>query len=172
MKLTLKVTVLLLAFLVSAAFAHADIMPVGDPILGESWTQDWSVIVSGGLDHLQALLEPGVVDTPGASNFNVSGWTETFNNGTLWAADGPGTTTIHFDFHYTSDMSVPFTFHIQAYNGSEFQFNDSWAWSGSGWSLQPDGWTQDTPIPEPATMLMLGGLGAGLASARKLRRKK
>ena len=29
-----------------------------------------------------------------------------------------------------------------------------------------------TPIPEPATMLMLGGLGAGLASARKLRRKK
>jgi hypothetical protein len=29
-----------------------------------------------------------------------------------------------------------------------------------------------TPIPEPATMLMLGGLGAGLAGARKLRRKK
>ena len=29
-----------------------------------------------------------------------------------------------------------------------------------------------TPIPEPTTMLMLGGLSAGLAGARKLRRKK
>jgi len=29
-----------------------------------------------------------------------------------------------------------------------------------------------TPIPEPATMLMLGGLGVGLAGAGKLRRKK
>ena len=29
-----------------------------------------------------------------------------------------------------------------------------------------------TLIPEPTTMLMLGGLGAGLAGARKLRRKK
>ena len=28
------------------------------------------------------------------------------------------------------------------------------------------------PIPEPMTMLMLGGLGAGLAGAKKLRRKK
>ena len=28
------------------------------------------------------------------------------------------------------------------------------------------------PIPEPATMLMLGGLSAGLAGARKLRKKK
>ena len=29
-----------------------------------------------------------------------------------------------------------------------------------------------TPIPEPASMLMLGALGAGLAGARKLKRKK
>ena len=29
-----------------------------------------------------------------------------------------------------------------------------------------------SPIPEPTSMLMLGGLGAGLAGARKLRRKK
>ena len=29
-----------------------------------------------------------------------------------------------------------------------------------------------TPIPEPTTMLMLGGLSAGLAGARKLRKKK
>jgi hypothetical protein len=28
------------------------------------------------------------------------------------------------------------------------------------------------PVPEPATMLMLGGLGAGLAAFKKLRRKK
>lgn len=171
MKLTLKVNVLLIALSV-AAFAHADTIPVGDPILGESWTNHWWISVSGGFDHVQALLEPGVVDTPGASNFSVSGWAETFNNGALWAADGPGTTPLDFDFHYTSDIGDPFTLHWQAYDNGQFLFNDSWTWDGESWHMVADGWDQRTPIPEPATMLMLGGLGAGLASARKLRRKK
>jgi hypothetical protein len=40
---------------------------------------------------------------------------------------------------------------------------------GYAWAVR-DGYS--TPIPEPATMLMVGGLCAGLAGAKKLRRKK
>jgi len=78
------------------------------------------------------------------------------------------------------------TFYVSILNDTDSQ----WGWledgSQSHWFRGSDGssWLSSgrgtnfafeltgAPIPEPTTMLMLGGLGAGLASARKLRKKK
>jgi hypothetical protein len=86
------------------------------------------------------------------------------------------------------------TIHVEAYNSSGVLL-DSFSYGGSGpvngsdtliGGMITEIWFFDhtvgafpgissidfEPIPEPATMLMLGGLGAGLAGAKKLRRKK
>jgi hypothetical protein len=44
--------------------------------------------------------------------------------------------------------------------------------SGDFWLGTAVVWGDVTPIPEPTSMLMLGGLSAGVAGARKLRKKK
>jgi hypothetical protein len=78
------------------------------------------------------------------------------------------------------------TFYMSILNNTDSEWG--WLEDGSGlhWFRGSEGgsWSESsrqtdlafqltgTPIPEPTTMLMLGGLGAGLASARKMRRKK
>jgi len=55
------------------------------------------------------------------------------------------------------------------YRTGDPAYTGTWAPSGIGGDFAFE--LTGTPIPEPATLLILGGLGAGLAGARKLRRK-
>jgi len=65
-------------------------------------------------------------------------------------------------FGYSNIDELVFT----SYGGTPYGYT-----GGGGEHFAMDNFTY-TPIPEPASMLVLGGLGAGLAGARKLRRKK
>jgi len=176
-----------LAFAVLTASASADLIPIGDPIEGNSWGQHWVLQVLApprNYDHIQMLMvTPGRFDTPIAIG-NFSGpqatepesWAQTFNDGSLVMADGHSTNYLWFTTWFPDNSSTSnFTFHLQAYDGQECVMNVDMRWiivagEGDFYPHYPGTWDQSTPLAVP-TLSTLGGIGLLVALAAIAMRK-
>ncbi len=101
-------------------------------------------------------------DAPGATSFNVVGWSAGLIGSQHVQASGAATSNLNFNFLFTTPASP---FDIDIYNQSGV-FVESWHFADQGIALGSlAGWTQNRQpsgdpmgaVPEPASMAMLGG---------------
>jgi len=177
-----------LALLLVAGPASATLIAVDDPFTTDSWAQRFQEdgVYPGqanAYDHFQARLiingGGGPFDNPPPANatlmtaFSPNSWTSGGTANTAWA-DVNGGVTVHgltyWNFNFDGVSSKPVTFNFSVWNDNVMIGSTDITWS-PGWSY-PAGSKNETYIPEPISMVMLGGLGAGMFVARKLRGKR
>lgn len=178
---TLYLSALLMVFVLvfGTAISSNAMLMSGDPLEHNSWAQSfWGNI--GQYDHIQIMFNPEPhFEVPVAiERFSQTGWSQTYNDGSLLIADGlSATQDLFFNLVFVDPRSDDFTFHYQAWYGDTVVDNADAYWSGRSWSITgPTGGTWesdriDNPVsatPEPASLLLLS---AGLAGFAVYRRK-
>jgi len=122
---------------------------------------------------------PDLFLAPVFTAISSTGWTTTPLTGTPGTAYASGLATNYatFNINFAPNRPEAFSMSFQAYNGSNLVDDGECVWNGSSWSF-PTGQSlwyqagQNTAVPEPISMMMLGCLGAGMFAARKLRGKR
>jgi hypothetical protein len=119
-------------------------------------------------------LAPSTSDTPGVIEFvvptnavTVEWWFQSFNERTVNVEAYNSSGDLLDSFSYGGSGPVNGTDTLTGFEIAEIRFFDHTVGAFPGISS-----IDFEPVPEPATMLMLGGLGAGLAGATKLRGRK
>jgi hypothetical protein len=154
-----------------AAPTFADFTPVGDPVEGESWTQQF-YSEAPAMDHFQMkMLAPDVLNVPTFTWFGVAGWSEIYNDGEIAIAEGPRVVgRLYFNLTFEDPQSNAFTFLLQGYDGQKLNsIDDNWIRWAPGWQIGvPSGWNPDPGrivVPVPAAVL-LGILGFCVAGVK------
>ena len=186
--LSMRTSILVVALLLVGGSASATfwVEAVGDPVLGDSWTQ-WFiasgeagdepfVLMQAFQDNLEAFETPHVYTDLGGSD-----WKQIGANSTLVVAGGEEITSNYFSLTFEGDRPPVLTgreLHVQLYNAEDERvanFDIDYVFTGRGgpaWTTVDGTWEQDTPLPEPVSMVMLGCVGAGMLATRKLRGKR
>lgn len=176
---------LLLAALVSIVPARAALIPLGDIGLGNSWKQRFSATNLYNFDTIRLDLVPVVgqstFEPPVFKNsFSNSGWGELPGSSASFAMSmGPDTQANAFDLWFTDLPANGVTFKYAAYDGATWRDSALLRFQNSSWQqiqLNPEQWDPGTiqavtPVPEPASLLLLGLGLAGVGAARKFRKK-
>ncbi|MFH1011764.1 MAG: cohesin domain-containing protein, partial [bacterium] len=124
-----------LAIGLSAGSAMA-IETVGDPIDGDSWSQAFNESGVGNFDHMQMLMVSGPpFRTPNGIVGMASGWSQSYNDGTLLIADGPSLVSTNMTIYFSGNKSTPFTFIFQAWGGTTRKEEATVVWNGSSWTI-------------------------------------
>ena len=175
----MKKTIIILAvvaIMMCAASAIADVVQIGDPFDTNSWAQRFEEKGVGLYDHLQFVwLSGSTFKSVGSfGNFSPAGtyaWT-TYNSAHLLTADvTPSLSTSQFNVTF-NDPKVTTKFYFQAFRGNTALENTQVTWN-NGWSYLATSNAQASrvDVPEPMS-IMLGIMGLGsIAGFRKLRRK-
>jgi hypothetical protein len=167
------------ALLLVAGMANASIVAVGDPVEGDSWSQQF--VESGvGLYNFMGIqmLSPGdTFNSPAFSGFSQGGWT-TSSNALAGIASGPSVTSMTFYVRFADNKAEPFQFQFSAFFDDDPLESVIATWSGSGWGIAG----ADSPptreecenaaIPEPASIIVWGLLGAGCAGGAVAARRR
>jgi len=173
---------------------HATPIASGNPIEGNSWTQLWWSVDSDLMTKMEAFIvanSSGVnvdFESPGLSNFihgdtlnPISGWSSSLINPDYSLATGPAPNDDFISWATTfsgnSTDSQYFSIDFLTYVGeSELYSAFRFTRNGTGWSSLEGEWLDlsnlpdynRAPVPEPATMLLLGsGLVGVIAYGRK-----
>ena len=119
-------------------------------------------------------LAPSTTDTPGVIAFvvptnavTVEWWFQSFDERTIHVEAYNSSGDLLDEFEYGGEGPINGTDTLTGFEIAEIRFFDHTVGAFPGISS-----IDFEPVPEPATILMLGCLGAGLAGATKLRRKK
>ena len=174
----------------------ASAMPIGDPIVTNSWAQWWhedgfgsafDTIVMRMVSPVPDTFEmPALTPDGGFPNTNGWSWTETLNDGRNAVWTGPDTTaTGNFYINFNGPMpGNPLTFDLlefldsgaiaswrYTYDGSDRGYYGwSWTENSTAGEVIPSASDPGNPVPEPASMGILGFGLLGLVVTR-MRRK-
>lgn len=168
-----------LALLLVAGPASATLMAIGDPEETGSWTarfqEDvWYGGVHYNFNHFQEYIVSdgggGPLETPFQIAFSDGNpWTTGVTGQTQWATAHAPVGYVQWTFDFDGSSSYPITVNSSVWVGTQEVGSSNLTW-GPGWSY-PERPLNQSYVPEPISMVMLGCLGAGMAAARKLRRR-
>jgi len=166
--------------------AMAILMDSGEPFETGSWDQAFNESGVGSFDTIEVyMLSVGDnFKNMVFRNFTNGGWSD-------WAdlasesletshavASGPSLTNLTFNIHFAGDKADSLEFNFLAWAGEDLKEAANAKWEGGRWLITAftaaSNYTSpnsNAPVPEPATMLLLGSGLVGLASFRKKFRK-
>jgi len=174
---------LALALLLVVGPASANLITVGDAWVTDSWKQQFT-LSGAAFDSIQVQMDstsypPDQFQAAVFSLFSVGGWTNVpiVETPLLHGlAQGGLTSTLQFSVQFAPNWNEPLDFTMRAFNGPINGTNEVF-YTEASWTPDLTQWPGPTPqgnwtfVPEPISMVMLGCLGAGMAAARRLRRK-
>lgn len=163
-----------------AALSMSNVQPaeallaVGDGWEGNSWAQRFQEDGVGPYDFVRVdWISGSQFEVPVLRNFSNGGWVDGWSGLTSGSAQGPAATWSQFDVNFLGAKSTPLAFYFTAYNGTTLKESVKAVWNGSGWAITGSGWNPGTasPIPEPATLVLLG-TALGMTGILGRRRRK
>jgi len=170
--------VLALVFYLPCA-ASASLVAIGDPVLGNSWTQRFyedghGDHVLSGFDKLEVFMlsDGDAFEAPGMNNFDPSGWASSLLTPQYILASGPITNLLYFNMLFVGDTSNTFNFDFLAWEGTSDVVGYHVAWVGS-WQIsafRTDGSeyaSRRAAVPIPAAVWLFGSGLLGLVGIRR-----
>lgn len=164
--------------LFAAAPAVADLTYIGEPEEGFSWSPGYFFTLDNSADHIQMKVSLlGGFETPSLTSYGtpgLSGWSETYNNGTIAIWDSATAKIASFRVWFDDALkNQTFTWYLQSYNDGQLNPKDDNWFKFKNTALDsyggpPSGWNPGYIVPVPAAVL-LGMLGLS-AAGMKLRK--
>jgi hypothetical protein len=136
------------------------------------WIQRFEENGVGDFTKMEAfMISGGPFAATCSGNFSQPGWTGNLVKPTYIYAIGPAVTDIQFDIAFVGSSSTPLEFDFLAWNGPTIKERDHVVWNSGSWEITlitnqgPGTYDRDPidPVPEPATMLLLGSGLIGFA---------
>lgn len=157
------------ALVVGVLPAMADIQAIGEPFLnpslGGSWSQEWEVNNVGSFDQIsiQLIAGPGgPLATPPLSFSLDSAWSLASSTATTGSAIGPPTDDLSFYTNTLGSGSDAVTIDLSVFSGGTQVDSVQATWTSPG-----DDSVMVLPLPEPASILLMGTLLLGVSGLLK-----